>query len=423
MSAFRVVELFAGIGGVTGGLLDAGSYEPALLLDADPAAGSAFKTNFPIHAARYHVRSVSEKLTVERLADLAGGRIDGLLGCPPCQGLSQAGLRDPYDSRNRLLYDMRRLIRGVRPAFFIMENVPGLLRSDLYDDFVRLLAKEYALCGDSINAAEYGVPQLRRRAVVVGFRRDLEVRPSLPAPTHGGTGRVFDYQSGGYVSPAQQDGRNLLKLRPIKPKVGPRLVLPSLPLVTLGEALGDLPPEPPAAPRRRTPALAADDAVDYAAPPATPYQTRARGDCARALNHRAWRHDPDLVERLRATSPGDCPEAHGGRARNATYYSQAYARLHQDGLARTITTNFHNPGGGRFTHFDAPRSLTIREALRIQGFPDAFRFDALHASDAERLVGNAFPRLLAEVIGRYVARLLGPALGVEVAHATPTNSA
>jgi DNA (cytosine-5)-methyltransferase 1 len=71
-----------------------------------------------------------------------------------------------------------------------------------------------------------------------------------------------------------------------------------------------------------------------------------------------------------------------------------------------VTTNFHNPGGGRFTHYASPRTLTLREALRLQGFPDTFRFDCITPTDARRLVGNAFPRLLAEIIGRHVARLL-----------------
>ena len=89
------------------------------------------------------------------------------------------------------------------------------------------------------------------------------------------------------------------------------------------------------------------------------------------------------------------------------YFSQAYARLHQTGLARAVTTNFHNPGSGRFTHYGAPRALTLREALRLQSFPDAFILPEMHMSDAERLVGNAFPLRLAEVLGRHISRLLG----------------
>lgn len=406
MARLTVVELFAGMGGVTGGLLDAGGFEPLLLLDSDPHAALVFRTNFAEVGDRYKTRAIARQMTATQLLDLAGGHPDGILGCPPCQGLSPAGLRDVHDSRNDLLLEMRRLIRGVRPRFFIMENVPSLLLSTQYAAFEAELIDLYDIHAEVLNAAEYGVPQLRRRAVVVGFHRELGVTPSLPEATHGGIGRVFDYRTGGLVAPHKQKGRNLLKLRP-------HAVLPKRPLVTLADALGDLPFDPPPLTRRVRPCLAVEDAAEYARPPKTAYQHRMRRGSAVALNHRAWRHTTAMVAWLRCTEPGDCPSDQGERGRNTRYYSQAYARLHARGLARTITTNFHNPGGGRFTHYGSPRTLTLREALRVQGFGDAYRFDDLHASDAERLVGNAFPRLLAEAIGRHVASLLAPLLGTE----------
>ena len=123
-------------------------------------------------------------------------------------------------------------------------------------------------------------------------------------------------------------------------------------------------------------------------------------------DHRAWAHRPETIALLAGVNPGDCPEQFGLRARNTTYFSQAYARLHPGGLARTITTNFHNPGSGRFTHYASPRTLTIREALRIQGFPDRFHLEGIQPSIAERLVGNAFPRPLARALANRISRLL-----------------
>jgi DNA (cytosine-5)-methyltransferase 1 len=381
-------ELFAGIGGVTGGFVDAGGFEPVFLNDADPVAHSAFVLNFPALAERFRVGLV-ENIQPAALLDAAGGELDGLLGCPPCQGLSAAGLRLADDERNRLLNDFRRLVLGVRPRFFVMENVPGLLQSSLYRDFRATVGSAYLIRGEVVNAAEYGLPQLRRRAVVVGFRRDLGVRPSLPAPSHGGKGRVFDYLTGEYVEPFG-NGRNALKLRP-------DIKFPPRELVTLGRAIGDLPAE----------VTPYEDSEHYAGPSTTTYQKRMRG-AGRLRNHRGWRHGKEMRDRLARVAPGDCPRQYGGRSRNTRYFSQAYARLHPDGLARTITTNFHNPGGGRFTHYATPRTLTLREALRIQGFPDEFHFDMeelLH-HEAERLVGNAFPRPLAEAIGRHIVELL-----------------
>jgi DNA (cytosine-5)-methyltransferase 1 len=112
-----------------------------------------------------------------------------------------------------------------------------------------------------------------------------------------------------------------------------------------------------------------------------------------------WEHGKDLVERMRLVSEGCRPpiEATNGRR----YYSQAYTRLHRKGLARTITTNFHNPGSGRFLHYHLNRTLTVREAARLQGFGDDFVFIG-HPGWQERIVGNAFPPLWAESIASHV---------------------
>jgi len=388
MRHLTVAELFAGIGGVTGGFIDAGGFDPVYLNDADAAAEGNFRLNFPELAGRYKVGRI-EDLTGSTLLDAGGGKIDGILGCPPCQGFSAAGSRNRRDRRNRLVHEFHRIVLEVRPAFFLMENVPSLLQSTLYQWFDDALAEEYLIHAEVLNAAEYGLPQLRRRAVVIGLRRDLGVAPSLPQPTHGGRGYVFDYYTGDYVRPAHE-GRNLLKLRP-------GVDLPPRELVSLSKAIGDLPVE--VAPY--------EDSAAYARPAATEYQRAMRGS-GRLANHRGWRHGESIRQRLKAVAPGDCPRDQGLRRRNTRYFSQAYARLHPDGLARTITTNFHNPGSGRFTHYAAPRTLTLREALRLQGFPDAFAFDMdnLRHSEAERLIGNAFPRPLARALAGHVRSLL-----------------
>ena len=385
----RIAELFAGIGGVTGGFVDTDEFEPVFLNDSDEAARDAFILNFPHLENRYHVRRVQE-LTGPQLLDLSEGEIDGLLGCPPCQGLSAAGLRAQDDERNKLLYDFKRIIWSTRPKFFVLENVPRLLRSSLYEDFVDSISTRYSVHGEVLNAAEYGVPQLRRRTVVIGFRKDLEVPPSLPLPTHGGCARVFDYNSGSYVDPQSTVGRNALMLRS---KVS---LHRSRGLVTLEHALGDLPID-----------IAPGSTLDeYERPARTAYQERMREGATLLTNHRSWIHSQKTIELLRSINPGDCPVQHGGRSRNTKYFSQAYSRLHPQGLSRTITTNFHNPGSGRFTHYAAPRTLTVREALRIQGFPDTFNIDSTRVSDAKRLVGNAFPRPLAKTLAHHIYSLL-----------------
>jgi len=164
-------------------------------------------------------------------------------------------------------------------------------------------------------------------------------------------------------------------------------------LVVVREALGDLPP-----------AAEDDDAQPYARV-ASAYAQRLRAAAVR--NHRRWNHTPELVRRLRAVPEGGglLDEAYG-RSRTRPYFSQAYTRLHRRGLARTITTNFHNAGSGRFLHYEEPRTLTVREAARLQGIEDSFAFIGF-TSTQERLVGNAFPVPLAQAIARHIAKQIG----------------
>lgn len=208
MTQLKVAEVFAGIGGVTGGFLDAGGYESLLLNDVDRFARDAFALNFPSLRRRYHVSRV-ERLTGPEILELGGGEIDGLLGCPPCEGLSPVGRRDEDDERNKLLRQIHRLVSSIRPKFFLLENVPSLLQTALYRHFVESLSGRYMVHGEVLNAAEYGIPQLRRRAVVFGLRKDLGVKPTLPPPTHGGRGVVYDYYTLRYVVPHTARGRHL----------------------------------------------------------------------------------------------------------------------------------------------------------------------------------------------------------------------
>ncbi|HEY6195546.1 MAG TPA: DNA cytosine methyltransferase [Candidatus Eisenbacteria bacterium] len=396
MVRLKIAELFAGIGGVAGGLLDAGGFDPVLLIDREPLAAKVFNANFPTYAPRYHTRSVSARLTGRELLEQAGGEIDGILGCPPCQGYSAAGLRDPDDARNQLLDEMRRLIASIEPLFFLIENVPSLRSSHQFERFGQSLESKYEIAAQVLNAAEFGIPQLRRRLVVLGVHRCAKVSPSFPTPTHGGKGRVFDYCSGRYLRPSSPAGRQAFQ-------VDPGLHFARRKMVTLSAALDDLPANPPLHLGR---GLSGDAPLEYAGPARTTFQRRMRRESRRPTHHVAWRHRSTLVKRLARIAPGDCPPGTGGRSRNAEYFSQAYARLHPAGLARTVTTNFHNPGSGRFTHYAVPRALTLREAMRLQSFPDSFVLPEMHLSEAERLIGNAFPRRLAEVLGRHIARLL-----------------
>jgi DNA (cytosine-5)-methyltransferase 1 len=162
-------------------------------------------------------------------------------------------------------------------------------------------------------------------------------------------------------------------------------------LIVVQDAIGDLPE------------AGDDDAPLRYCRNAARYAATLRGSEVR--NHRRWRHRPDMLRRLLVVPEGGGLLDRYGRARSRPYFSQAYTRLHRRGLARTLTTNFHNPGSGRFLHYEALRTLTVREAARLQGIEDRFVFIKFRSAQ-ERLVGNAFPVPLAEALARHIASQL-----------------
>jgi DNA (cytosine-5)-methyltransferase 1 len=240
-----------------------------------------------------------------------------------------------------------------------------------------------------LNAAAYGLPQSRQRTVVVGYHRDLQVTPTPTPPSHAGVAPVWDYGSGELVVPSTDTLDQLLAGAPRLDAGSGRhrmsdlytTDLDSLPdLVTVGTAIGDL------------------DGAQVSS------YARALGAGSSApRDHEPWGHRPETVERLAGVPEGGRPEV------SRSYFSQAYGRLHRKGLARTVTTNFHNPGSGRFWHYCRNRTVTIREAARLQGFRDDFILAGTRP-EQERQIGNAFPRIWAEAIAAHIWSEVGSLL-------------
>lgn len=388
-----IVDLCAGIGCVARGFEATEHFEAIALVDIDFDARRAWERNYS--HADYLIADI-QQLKAEELVRCAEGReIMGIVGCPPCQGFSAAGRRRSDDDRNKLLGAFFDAIRALSPWFFVMENVPSVLHRDELRAQEEALDQRYEIQTGLINAALFGLPQTRERAVVIGIHRELGVTPSLPRPTHLGTRQVFSYGMAGLITPTIE---NLSKAIGASPQIGIPVsdrhnVAESLPddpdrlrdLVTVWDAIGDLP--------------ALDDKRET--PPAHPseYAISVGAGSENPGNHERWGHSDKMTMRLSTV-----PE--GGRLETERrYYSQAYTRLHRHGLARTITTNFHNAGCGRFTHPLEARTITVREAARLQGIPDDFRFSG-HGALQERQVGNAFPPPLAEAIAHHLAAQL-----------------
>lgn len=348
-ATIRTIDLFAGAGGLTLGfeLADAG-FLPVFAVEADGAAARTFKQHFGCEVWDGPIEDV-----------VAYPDADVIVGGPPCQGFSPLG-RDRDDvSRARLngLWEhYLRAVRQVRPRAFVIENVPEFQRSAQFAELLRLLESDpvlrgYAYAYGVLNAADYGVPQRRRRGILIAVagRRDV---PWPPPPTHG---------------PDAPNAR---------------------PYVTVRDAIADLPFEPTAADIHVRPDGRQDLHFRRNPRPESVARYRAipeggnRFDLARAR--------PDLLPRCWATKPTGTTDVMG--------------RLWWDRPALTIRTEFFKPEKGRYLHPEAHRPITHREAARLQSFPDDFEFVGTK-TEVARQIGNAVPPLLAKAIAEHVYRL------------------
>lgn len=346
-------------------------YQVSLLVDAELYAARTYLANRP--KAPYVLGDLA-RVPPTLIEELAGGRVDILLGCPPCQGFSEVGFRNSRDPRNAHLKRFAEFVEALKPMATAIENVPLAADMTQFESFTRTLSRlKYRWKAGIVNSALHGSPQCRQRLVVVGFRGDLKVDPEIGAPTHGGRGKYYSYRYSRMMkvaedpigmlgdTPAARRVRDVVDFHEIKP--GP------LKIPTVGSALKGLPS----------------------------VGTRK----AASLSHIPWEHTGSLLRRM-----GSVKEGRRWRGGD-DHFSQSYGRLHRHGLARTITTYFPNPGSGRYWHPTSNRTLTLREAARLQGFPDSFRFIEPIGRGA-KLVGNALDSRVAELIFQAIDQKIGP---------------
>ena len=357
---FRIVELYAGTGRSLEPFRRWRRAEATLLIDADKFAARTYRRNFP--DARYVVGNLA-RMSIANLVDHAKGRVDILLGCPPCQGFSESGKRDADDPRNCHIARFCSFALALRPLAIGMENVPLAAISPEFSRMVgRFERAGYRWTAGIANAALYGSTQSRQRLIFIALRADVG-DPALPFATHGANYEYFDYSS-----QAEQ------KLSDAKVAI-----LGETP--ALGRSAGRLPVDLTQPGSSRIPTVA--QVLDGLPP--------LHSKRARRLSHVPFEHKREMLQIM-----GEVAE--GGRwAGGKDHFSHAYGRLHRRGLARTVTTYFSNAGSGRFWHRTENRALTVREAARVQGFPDSFRFYSDEARRNSRLVGNALDRALAQL--------------------------
>jgi DNA (cytosine-5)-methyltransferase 1 len=372
MSRKTVIDLFCGAGGLSEGFRQAG-YHVLAGNDFFDAAGETFAAT---HREAKFLPGPIQDYSAEDFLKAAGlkpGELDVLVGGPPCQGFSvynhQRGL---HDERSSLYREYLRIVEGLKPDWVVLENVTGMTSAGggaAVEAIIQGLSDlGYDVAAQILKAEEYGVPQERRRIVFIGNRVGLPVR--YPETTHG----------------------------PGK-----------LPFVTVRDAIGDLPSLGNGADK---------GVVAYGSEALTEYQAEMRGGSNCVDNHSAAKLAGINLERLKHIPQGgswrdipfDLLPAGMKRAKRSDH-TKRYGRLRWEGLASTILTKC-DPHWGAYFHPDQDRTLTVREAARLQSFPDWFEFKGSR-TDQYVQVGNAVPPLLGRAIADAISKV------VEEAEAVP----
>jgi len=339
----RVVDLFSGVGGLSLGFRKAG-FDIVLANEIDNQIADSYIKNHP------ETKMINQDITSLNIEDVFReykNAIEVVIGGPPCQGFSQKGKRKSInDERNFLFRYFYNTVKFIKPKYFLMENVPNLLTTEggyFKKEIEELFANiGYTLDSNVLNASEFGVPQNRRRAFILGKLGDTVLK--LPNPTETRT--------------------------------------------TIWDAISDLA------------YLESGEGVfkqEYICEPKTDYQRMLRGSCQHLYNHIVTNHSKVALERLKMIPPNKGREVLPKEHMTKSIYSGTWTRMVKEEVSVTITTRFDTPSSGKFTHPFLNRAITVREAARIQSFPDDFIFYGTKGTQMKQ-VGNAVPPLLSKHI-------------------------
>lgn len=387
----RMIDLFAGAGGLSEGLREAG-FKSLYANEVIKRYSQTYALNHPeTLVERNDIRTVCAKRVREQLG-LKRGELDLVAGGPPCQGFSiNAPKRSVDDKRNNLFIEFLRFVDELYPRAVMIENVPGLVSFEGGATLQALLTtlEDHGYQADVkiLYAPHYGVPQTRWRTVIIGMRGEQDPYKAFPDPMRHAPIRVNFTSSFG--------GRNIVAL----PK---QVELPSH--ITISDAIDDLPV--------LANAEAGEKVKSYHIPPQNDFQLAMRTGSEGVVNHEAARLSKINLDRLAHIPPGgnwtDIPFdllPKGMQRARRTDHTKRYGRVDPNGLASTILTKC-DPHWGAYFHYSQDRTFTVREAARIQTFPDTFHFMGSRVEQYEQ-VGNAVPPLLAAAIGQSLANELG----------------
>ena len=347
------IELFAGAGGLSLGLKQAG-FEIVLANEIENDFAQSYTSNHSktkmlqddVHNINF--KKQLENIGIKRISLLAGG--------PPCQGFSTLGSKNQQDNRNSLFHEFLRAVYEINPDMVLFENVAGfqtMYQGNIYRKLLlELNSLGYKTSSNIVDASDFGLPQKRLRTMIIA-KRSNKSKLDFPLATHSNNGNLFGVDK-----------------------------------LTLMDALSDLPSIKVGKSEKK-----------YAKEPKNNYQQVLRKNTTTLTEHNCANYGQKMQEILSLIPTGGSINDIPLRLRPKKYFSNTYARLLPDELAPTITRNFGTPSSSRCVHPFENRALSTREGARLQGFPDDYYFYGSKTSKNLQ-IGNAVPPVLAKQIAK-----------------------
>ena len=352
-SKFTVIDLFAGVGGLSYGFAKNDNFEIVMANEYEKDIATAYSLNHPdVKMINCDIRDLKE----EHFEKYCPNGVDIVIGGPPCQSYSTLGKRQ-MDARAHLFEEYCRVLSILKPKLFLFENVSGLLSMEK-GKLIEVIKAEFKKLGYSVkskllNAVNYGVPQYRDRVILVGMIEE----------------NIFEY-------PVETFGNNLKPLR------------------TLEDAFSDLP-------RLKS----GEESSTYATEPQNDFQRFLRQNSHSLTENHSPTNNVNLIRIMEALPDGGSKDDLPIELRPKSGYGNTYAKMWWKKPAPTVTRNFACPSSSRCIHPRASRALTTREGARLQSFPDDYIFYGSR-STKNLEIGNAVPPLLSIELANSVLEAL-----------------